>query len=286
MTNTWIKVLDGGYSGLGGVIQQGVSFAWNNRLYYGFGLDMVSSTINTFGFRVYDPSNNEWSQGPSQPAEMGGRTAAGCLFANGKLFIGLGAYYTFYQDYWTFDPSGELWTKLAYFPSKGIHPLSFENNNSVYIGHPENEPGVMHRYNPSGGGAVDTWPIIPCEFPELSASLSFTIGDITYIAGGMSKTGGALASTYRFDPANNSITRVADNFRYTTFQGEAVSFVLNDKGYIVESGNIHQYDPIADIWTTFNPTIPPHGMDNRGSLVNGEIYAWDEDGTVYKYIPL
>ena len=292
VTNTWVKVLDAGYSGLGGSIQDGISFVFGNKIYFGFGTN--SSAINTSGFRIYDPASDQWSQGPVQPLNMGGRTDAGCVVVNGEAYIGFGRYFNFYSDYWSLDPATGTWRQLTDYPNAtGIYPLCFENQNTLYAGVPKVDT-TLRKFDPLANGGNGIWTSVPVRFPRLQGSLCFTIGNYSYIVGGLDSAGaGTLISNFRFDPINNSLVRVADIPLYIGIsQNNAASFVLNNKGYVFCPGNLgtdlYTYDPGNDKWTALGPTFSPdiNKVRNNVVVVNSEIYAWDQDGAVYKYIPL
>jgi len=292
VTNTWIKVLDAGYSGLGGSIQDGISFVFDNKIYFGLGTN--NSAINTSGFRIYDPAVDQWSQGPMQPLNMGGRTDAGCVVVDGKAYIGFGRYFNFYSDYWSLDPATGTWKQLTDYPNAiGIYPLCFENQNTLYAGVPKVDT-TMRKFDPLANGGNGSWTTVPVRFPRLQGSLCFSIGNYSYIIGGLDSAGaGTLISNFRFDALNNSLARVADIPLYIGIsQNNAASFVLDNMGYVFCLGNLgadlYTYDPGNDTWTALSPTFSPdiNKVRNNVVVVNSEIYAWDQEGTVYKYIPL
>ena len=285
VTNTWIKVANSGFDGSINDIQNGVSFVWNNKIYFGLGIN-PSGAVRLF--KIFDPVTNVWSQGPTIPAAMYSRTDAGCTFSNGVAYFALGHYGSLINDTWSLDLATTTWKQLPSFTSGSISPICFEVNNTVYVGQPRYEPGVLKKYLPSS----NTWQNVTNNFPQIQSALCFTIGSFTYVAGGFSQTSGFgfLKTNYKFDPNTNSITQLSDIPSFLGFsQAGGSCGVLNGKGYVICLQQFYQYDPVTDTWLDLNSTGTPdtNTMSNHElAVVNNTIYAWQRDGTVFKYVPL
>ncbi len=286
VTNTWVKVSD---YGLKGRLQDGVSFVWNNKIYFGLGVFGGDQQANR-DFWVFDPSSNQWSQGPSIPSNMYGRQQGACVFLNGISYMGFGFWGGTFNDVWSFDPATHTWKALP-TPSSpssmgSILPVFLTVNNAFYAGQPAYDKGILKKYEPQLNG----WFTATTNFPEVQGASCFTIGNYAYITGGSSPSSGAtyFNTTYRFDPATNTTTRLSDN---PSFMGvaNAPSAVLNNKGYLLFAQYFYEYDPATDKWKDMASTFTPdtNGIEAyQMAVLNGSIYAWHQDGTMYKYIPL
>ena len=283
VTNTWVKVANSGYDGLINDIQDGVSFVWNNKIYFGLGINS-SGPIRIF--KIFDPVTNVWSQGPTIPVNMSSRASAGCTFSNGVAYFALGTSGPFITDTWSLDVATMTWKQLPSFTSGSIWPICFEVNNTVYVGQPRYELGVIKKYLPSS----NTWQNVTSNFPQIQGALCFTIGSFTYVAGGLSPTGFGLKTNYKFDPNTNSVTQLSDNPSFFGLsQSSGSCGVLNGKGYVIYLQHFYQYDPATDTWLDLNSTGTPNTNNMSAhelAVVNNTIYAWQRDGTVFKYVPL
>ena len=287
VTNTWIKVADSGYNGLQNDIQNGVAFVWNNKIYFGLGINWSGAIRN---FYIFDPSTNVWSQGPSVPAAMHSRTSAGCTISNGIAYIALGHFGTLITQVWSLDLSTTTWKQLPSFTTGSIWPICFEVNNTVYVGQPRYEPGVLKKYLPSSSSS-GSWQNVTNNFPQIQGALCFTIGSVTYVAGGFpSPNGFGLKTNYRFDPVTNNITQLSDNPAFLGLsQAGGSCGVLDGKGYVLRLQHFYQYDPTTDIWLELNSTGTPDTNKMTAyalAVVNNTIYAWYKNGSVFKYVPL
>jgi hypothetical protein len=297
VTNTWVKVADAGFNGLfpnAPNIQGGVSFVWDNKIFFGLGTYPVpgaTSITQIRSFRVFDPATNNWSQGFSLPTAMVSREDAGCVVENGVAYMGLGRLASFASDYWAFNLTTGVWKQLPSFSTGSIAPITFEVNNNVYVGQPAYEKGILKKYIPASSGS-GFWQNATSSFPQLQSSLCFTIGSLAYIVGGMGQTTGAFGvqTTYSFDPNTNNVKRLGDHLLYPGLtQGSGVCGVINGKAYILGWQQFYEYDPANDTWIDLQSTATPdtNGITGyQSGVVNNVLYVWRTNGTMYKYIPL
>jgi hypothetical protein len=92
---------------------------------------------------------------------------------------------------------------------------------------------------------------------QRSDAVSFTIGNKSYVLGGILLSTLAGNEVYEFDASSKS-WRTVQNFPGEPRYG-ATAFTINNKGYVLggygEAGNLHplrdlwEYDPVNDIWT-------------------------------------
>jgi hypothetical protein len=287
VTNTWVKVSD---SGLKGRLQDGVSFVWNDKIYFGLGLFYDEQQSNK-DFWIFDPSTNQWSKGPSLPTSMYGRQSGACVFLNGIAYMGFGSWGGVFSDVWSFNPATNAWKALPYpFGTGSILPIFLAVNNSLLVGQPAYDKGILKKYEPQYNSGNGSWTTITTNFPEVQAASCFTIGNYAYITGGFASGSSAsfLKTTYRFDPATNMITTLSDNPSYFGI-ASAPCTVLNGKAYVLFHQYFYKYDPTIDKWQDVASALVPDTNKigaYQMAILNGEIYTWYEDGTMYKYIPL
>jgi len=105
--DTWIQKAD-----FGGVAREGATgFSIGSKGYIGLGAEYP---ISYKDFWEYDPDANTWTQ----KADFGGHGrlyAVGFTIA-GKGYVGTGQSgsfpnYTYYKDFWEYDPNSNTWTR-------------------------------------------------------------------------------------------------------------------------------------------------------------------------------
>ncbi|MFL5788367.1 MAG: BACON domain-containing protein [Flavisolibacter sp.] len=253
----------------------GISFVWDGKIYYGLGTD-ITQTIYSRNFHIYDPVTNSWTIGPSIPAKMDPRRYASCFILNNKVYIGFGAYSN-QSDWWSMDPSNNTWEQLTSYSVAGFGAVAFVNQNKAFAGAPYKDENLSWL-DVNANNGVGSWQVtIAGSFPKLLYSSIFTIGNDTYIAGGL-LTGVTTNSVYRFNAASNTLNQVASvpvSFMY------APSFSLNGKGYIIVNGSLYQYDPNLNSWSILF-TCPNITGTYNAQVINGIAYIWSPNGTIYR----
>lgn len=90
---------------------------------------------------IYDPTTDDWNQGPNLPAS--GRVWATAFSVNGKGYVGLG--HTgqqggaegsrFLDDFFEYDPGPNQWNAVASWPaSRRMAPVAFSVGDRGYVG--------------------------------------------------------------------------------------------------------------------------------------------------------
>lgn len=102
---------------------------------------------------------------------------------------------------------------------------------------------------------------------------SFTIGSDCYVGTGYLNNNTSLGDWWKYDPALNSWTQVAD---MPAVRASAVAFAINGKGYcgLGLSGaglltDFYEYDPVLNAWTPKAP-LPAQARYGAGSFVIGD----------------
>src|SRR3989338_9885448 len=143
-----------------GMANSGIpTFSIGTKGYFGPGQDYGSLNIDTQDFWEYNSATNVWTQ----KADFGGglrEFAVGFSIGN-KGYIGTGSHIqtgnnwaTYYQDFWEYDPSTNIWTQKADFPGVGrAVAVGFSIGNKGYIGtgldQTLNKRKDFWEYNPS-----------------------------------------------------------------------------------------------------------------------------------------
>lgn len=276
--NNWTKI---SYSTLQGnePHKYGVSFVFNNKIYYGLGIDATGSNYS-YNFDVYDPQTNLWSANVTIPSAMHPRSYASCFVTNNIVYIGLGAYNNT-SDWWSYDPSktgDNAWKQITPFYKNYFGSIAFTVNNTGYAGIPYKD-GSLYQLDPSKYNGLGEWiKVNGLTFPAVLYSSQFVIKNKAYIIGGQIPSGDSTSACWEFDPVAFTLKPMANapaKFRF------APSFSLNNKGYILAVGNIYEFDPDQNVWNKIASSPVFSGVYNA-AVINGEAYAWTLDGDVYK----
>jgi len=234
----------------------GIRFSVNGKGY--LGPNSVSNNI-----WEYDTLADSWSQKAAFPGAL--RSGITGFSIGDKAYAGTGvsASLGYYNDFWEFDPILNTWTAKANFGggprtsamgfgigSKGYMGTGTTDGNNRAAGKKD-----MWEYDPS----IDTWTQ-KADFggSPRYGSLTFTIGNMGYVAFGSDTTNATFGRTHDFwqyDPSTDTWTQKAD-FAGGNRMGPT-GFGLLGKGYIgmgtadapPQLPDFWQYDPTADTWT-------------------------------------
>jgi N-acetylneuraminic acid mutarotase len=254
-TNIWTRKADfpGDITGIT------VSFSIGTKGYIGTG-----NSFNTNGFTnefwEYNPLTNSWTQKASLPTAPARAFAAGFSIGN-KGYIGIGIMDdgfsdSYYQDFWEWDQTTNVWTKKADFPGNARkEAVGFSIGNKGYIGTGSNGTSLTKEFW-EWDQATNVWTK-KADFGgiERGSAVGFSIGSKGYIGTGYNYDVNTLSifkDIWEWDQATNLWTRKAD------FGGgvrsSAVGVSIGNKGYI-GTGNggsiIYAYQ---DFWE-YDPTL-------------------------------
>jgi N-acetylneuraminic acid mutarotase len=249
--DTWIRKAD-----FGGVAREGATgFSIGSKGYIGLGAEYP---ISYKDFWEYDPDANTWTQ----KADFGGdgRLYAVGFTIAGKGYVGTGQSgafpnYTYYKDFWEYDPNSNTWTRKSDFGGTARYgAVGFSIDSKGYLGTGTDDSIINKK---------DFWEFDPiqniwtqkADFAggERKWATGLTIGAKGYVG-----TGGDII-TYKdfweYNPATDTWVQKAD------FGGSArivpASFSIGNKGYIGTGENENtttlkdfwQFDPTTNTWS-------------------------------------
>lgn len=215
---------------------------------------------------VYDADQNYWSKCTSMPDEALSRLDAAAFSINGKGYITVGynkESMTYLKDTWEYDPDTDTWTKMDDFPGgERVGAIAFSINGYGYVGCGKNDNYLkdFYRFDPTAPSGSQ-WQIVNgYGGTKRVYGTSFVIDNVAYICCGQNN-GSAVYDFWKFD--GNTWTQLRDiedtsdydyDDDYAIVRWNAVSFVIDGKGYITSgynNGNLSDYwvyYPETDLW--------------------------------------
>lgn len=280
-------------------VVRGVGFGASNRGYVLTG-DTGRIGFVKFWDHVwqYDPASNSWARKGNFPGKP--RVAASSFVINNKGYVCLGINDSIIwdsiffigpggpvyrnipikvwkgapmNDLWEYDPATDTWTKRADFPGDPRSAASaFVVNNKAYVGLGITQSGSMkkdfYEYDP----ATNTWRRVADfggkERSNASAFAGINTTTSTPVPLGFVGSGrDSIPNTYfndwyRYNPANNTWTRVRD-LPAERPQQDAAAFGYGYLGYLTTGFNwfFHrltwQYNINSNTWISENPFPQP-----------------------------
>lgn len=217
---------------------------------------------------VYSFSQGVWTQKTSLPAQ--GRESLVSFSVNGKGYLGTGftGSPSPLNDFWEYNPTTDLWTQKADFPTGTyvgrFQASSFSIGGKGYVG-----PGSgWDTIPPLMGGVVvnDFWEYDPLlniwtqksSLPAVGRGyyVAFSINNKGYIGTGMLAVSGLpMDDFWEYNTGTDSWTQKANVPGAPRYQ--AVGFYIQGKGYVgtgVDSGgnalnDFYEYDTSLNNWT-------------------------------------
>lgn len=252
------------------------AFSLLNMGYVGLGLGNSSENANHDFYR-YHPVHNTWEKITDFGGE--GRYNATSFVIGNYAYVGTGSisYYDVDKtnDFWRFDPITEDWTEIANFPisTSGAKGLSVNGKGYIFI---DNYVDNFWSYDPS----IDKW----FKMPDLDMSnvgvgthslTGFVIEDKIYIC---ISSGSSYTFIYEFDTNTLQWTKKAGlNYPGTSASVTLVGFSIENKGYIMGSKSLFEYDPQSNSWKE----LSDFPGDYRRSPVAFELDGKSYYGTGY-----
>jgi N-acetylneuraminic acid mutarotase len=299
--DSWTQVANFG----GTARDYSVSFVLNGKAYVGLGRDAASFKKD---FWSYDPVADSWEQ----VADFGGTARSGAIsfVLNGKAYVGTGSDGSYKKDFWSYDPVLDSWTQVANFGgSARTAAVSFVLNGKAYVG--TGSDGSYKKDFWSYDPLTDSWEQM-ADFGESGRTYatSFVLNEKAFaVTGHIGGSGTQDFWTYcpntYISPEQGPQTQVLElnsvdsvfipetwiAKAYGQYRHDAVSFVLNGKGYYgtgfsddSRSKKFHAYDPLTDSWDQ----VADFGGTARNGAVsfvlNGKAYVGtgSEGGSSYK----
>jgi N-acetylneuraminic acid mutarotase len=206
----------------------------------------------------YSPTNDTWLQRADFPGAKR-RWLMGFVLHN-KLYVGLGAFmngpsdYTYYSDFYEFNPDSNVWHQKASFPGiSRVSAFCFEENGKGYVGGglagASTALNDLWCYDPIS----DTWTQknnISCS--ARWAAVSFTASEVAFI--GLGYNGSSyLNDLWQYNPYSDSWLQKANFPGLARWYGSA--FSIANYGYMGTGADgsgffntYWQYNVSANTW--------------------------------------
>ncbi len=183
-TNAWTQKTDFP----GAARAHAIGFAVGSKGYMGGGSTLFGSLLTDF--YEYTPSTNSWL------ARAPVATASVSYYQDAVTIGSKGYYSTGGNQFWEYDPAGNVWTRKADNPS--FDARHFAVGSSAYFSSTSNTDSSYYEYKP----AANTWTKIG-EMPmNRSQYYTFTVGTKAYMFGGLrffDHGGGVTSYQYMYD---------------------------------------------------------------------------------------
>jgi N-acetylneuraminic acid mutarotase len=247
VSNSWTQK-----TSLGLGMENLVSMVIGSKAYIGIG-ESRDLGANTNQFYEYDPSTDTWTRKSDFPGQT--RQGAFAFGIGGLGYVGLGYGASSpsnpnqnLYDVWQYDPSLDLWTQKANFPTGGEFPnygTAFSPDNQVgyLVGSGDFLTGeinlgveVVWRYDPASDSWTQMHNLPTTSFGMLYPS-AMVINGNAYVSGGGQEC-------WSYDESSDSWTQVA--FFGTRVAGSA--FAINGNGYFGMGQQSYSNLPYLDLW--------------------------------------
>ncbi len=295
-------------------------FTIGNKMYVGAGrnVNWLANRQNATAVWTYEFESDTWTRLSDFPG--GGIRNARSFVIDDQAYVvtGFSNQNRPVSIFWKYDPATDTWEELPDFPGEPrTWGAAFAINGKGYLGlggtptfTGQVEPKFyndFYEYDPASG----EWTQL-ADFPgkERWRSFGFVLDDKAYVGGGdaFDFEQDDFQDTYRYDPATDTWTQVADFPTLYSFGG--FSFALDGKGYANEGGraeeyayqhqnDLYAYDPETNQWSHASTMIGPQwgalypyvatyegkvyiGGGTNYSLYltvsHDEFFVWDKDG--------
>ncbi len=246
----------------------------------------------------------------SQKTSFGGGTRYAAIgFSIGqKGYLGsgithVGSNYTYYQDFWEYDPLSNAWTQVASLPGAGRSSASgFAIGSKGY---------VTIGWSPSA--LVDTWEYDPAanswtQKANFGGSgrydaATFTVGNYAFVGCGHAPPKNDF---WKYDPVNDSWTQMANAGGNP--RSACKGFAVGNFGYVIGGGvqfsfysdDLWRYNPASNTWSQMTSmpgggrTGPAAfsingfgfvGLGNTHQVVYDDFYIYDPVADIWSAIP-
>lgn len=234
-----------------------VAFSADGKGYVGTGFNEDLETEELGDFWSYDPNTNSWTE----VAPFGGsaRYSAVSFSINDEGYVGTGFDGNYLKDFWKYDPASNSWEQVvSLFGSKRESALAFVIDGVAYVGTGRNNGSLLYDFWSYRPG-TDEWVDLSIDdddddsYDQFNAAMArydavaFVMDGMAYISTGINDS--YLSSVYSFDPSSNVWLDEYTGFEGTS-RGGAVSFTINEQGYITTGRSSAQRHD--DIWS-FQP---------------------------------
>lgn len=278
-----------------------VSFVIGDYAYVGTGYDGKDALKTFYKYSLGETgwSNVDDETNPNSIFPGAARREAVAFEANGKVYVGLGVNDDDERlsDFYEFDPNTDTWNPnpidMTGGPSARQGAVAFSINGIGYVGTGYGYQEGEDRTNLNDFYKFDgSWKEITFPGDKTKNSTAFVIENKAYVVSG----DGSMKYVWEYDPAkvsntSNGWTRKEDLDDDNNWEGvqrsQAVSFVINGKGYIATGRNsglsreVWEYDPVNDDWDEKTSLESPEvasredavafSLSNRGFVTTGTV---------------
>ena len=224
--DTWTKKQQFPSAGRFGV----ASFTVNNKGYICFGNKGNALGPLSKQLWEYDPVTDSWASKSPFPGHA--RYGSYAFSIGDKGYAGLGGKkdnqgnYKFYDDFWEYNPSIDMWTQKANYPERRSYPVGFVLNDLGYVGLGNNNGTVnskFYAYDP----VLDSWSYqttLPAN--SRSVGIGFALNEKAYVGLGENFTTATFfKDIWEYVPNQRFASNVADQHETSTC---AATFTVND----------------------------------------------------------
>jgi len=243
------------------------------------------TTVHTKDLLEYDPSTNTWTQKADFPGIV--RRNAISFTINNKAYVGLGSdggpSYTYYYDFYEYDPATNTWTQKASFPGPGrAYAHHFTVSGKAYVGGGTNGTNLndLWEYNP----VADTWTQKNNPpYPARNGALAFALKEKGYVGTGQIAGPTNTNDFWEYNPGTDTWTQRAN--LPGGVRNHALGFAITEHGYVISGYNLGafmndfwEYNILTDTWTQLQNLTGVPRSDATGFGLGEKVYigtGWD-----------
>jgi N-acetylneuraminic acid mutarotase len=204
--------------------------SYNGKLYVVAGGYLNREDLSNKLF-IYDPNNNEWTEGRDMPSALGALIAN---FINGTLYV-VGGVDTsgVVSSNWAYDPATNTWTEKAPMPTAREHLTSAVVDDKLYVigGRSEGMSTNLNSnevYDPK----TDSWTSLEPMPSNRGGLASSAINETIYVFGG-EEPSGTFDNNESYDIATSKWN---NELAMPTARHGLAAVANNDKIYVIGGG--------------------------------------------------
>jgi N-acetylneuraminic acid mutarotase len=264
-------------------------FSINNIGYVGLGTQ--SSGDNYEDLYALNAETNSWGKKANFPGNPRAFSVS-CVMEN-KAYLGFGlGGYTYYHDFWSYEPESDKWTKIK--EDDRISTFSdayFVLNNELYIF----AQSGSFKYSPTDNQFIEISGF-PGDYRYFSSGV--TCDGLGYIVAGQMPSGNqVLKDLWCYNPTSNTWTKKADIPQ--GYRDGIACFVINNKIYAGLGGSwggnyldFYEYTPSTNTWVRIQDfpgekrELPvSFTLNNKGYIGTGRNYRTEELSDFWEFNP-
>ncbi|HTF19991.1 MAG TPA: kelch repeat-containing protein [Chryseolinea sp.] len=279
--------------------------AWKQLKKIGNSMDMfgdiavATSTRGYLGVNFYsqtwwefNPENETWTQKANFPGEV--RSYASGFTIDDQIYAGFGyiydnaaSKYQGFNDFYSYSPSTNTWTKKKDFPGtrRMYTSVTSGNGKGYLLGGDDDAGGATSFLNDAWeySPADDSWIRLP-DMPVGSAFVTtfFRDNKLVFMNGSTKSSAtsyGGISQNYQLDLATGIWTKDTP----PQFGLSGPVHQINDEAYFYVGG-MTNFNFTTKKWST-KPGFPGNPFSIKSFLINGKIYAVNSNYEVWVYSP-